>query len=259
MSTTSPNENPYGFDYFSSHLRFKVTVIIEPPTDERLQNGLNFLDPEQMLPLAPFLEDEAFKLAGGDPAKSQALLRFALTWDSEPSLSHQEKIDGMKVLDAAYDTRMKAFKAWQRKNLIPEARRVEIVGGIQEAITTALANFEREKCEELAEKINYSLRTELRTPQGTYITRKVRGRQVAVFRASPGRKKGTNNSGRKVTYAGIIKTIKSYEDNEFGNFPSEKEIAWKLGCNPKTIKNCLLENGEKRRFSVFVRTVLKQK
>jgi hypothetical protein len=257
MSTTSPNENTYGFDYFSSNLGFKVTVIIEPPTDERLQNSLNFLDPEQMMPLAPFLEQEALRFAGGNLAKSQTLLRFALNWDSEPMLSHQERLDGMRVLDAAYDTRMKAYRAWQQKNLIPEARK--IVAGIQEAISTGLANFERVKCEELAEKINYSLRTELRTPQGTYTTKKVRGRKVAVFRATPGRTKGIKNAERKVTYADIIRTIKSYENNEFGNIPSEKEIAWKLGCDPKTIKNCLLEKGEKRRFSVFVRTVFKQR
>jgi hypothetical protein len=258
MSTISPNDSTDGFEYFSSNLGFKVVIMIEPPTDERLQNGLNFLDPDQILPLAPFLEKEAFRFAGGNQAKSQDLLRFALNWDSELSLSQQDKIDGMNVLDAAYDSRMKGYRRWQQDNLIPEVNKGEIVKGVHEAISTALANFERITCEDLAEKVHYSLRTSLKTPEGTYESRTVRGRRLSIFRANPGRTKGSKNSNPKVTYERLLKEIKRFKNNEYGIIPSEKEMAVKFSCSQKTIKNCLLEKGEKRRFSVFARALLEE-
>lgn len=259
MTIHSPNVTDKSFEYFSPHFGFSVSIVIHPPTDERLEDGLNFLDTEQILPLAPFLEQAAVRFAGGNPAKSQDLLRFALSWDSEPSLSQQDKIDGMKVLDAAYDSRIKAYRRWQQKNLIPEVKNGEIVKGVHEAIITALANFERIKLEELAEKVHYSLRTFLKTPEGTYESRKVRGRRLSIFRANPGRTKGSKNSEPKVTYERLVKEIKRFKDNEYGIIPSEKEMAVKFSCTQKTIKNCLLEEGEKRRFSVFARALLEEK
>jgi hypothetical protein len=50
-----------------------------------------------------------------------------------------------------------------------------------------------------------------------------------------------------------------FKDNEFGIIPSLKGIAFKLKCTPKTIKNCLLDKGEKRRFPLFARAVLEEK
>jgi hypothetical protein len=259
MSNPSTDDNNNGFDYFILNLGFKVTVVIETPTDEGIQNGLNFLDPDQIAPLKPFLEEAALRIAGGNPRKSQNLLRSALTWESDEGLSQKEKIDGMKVLDAAFDARMKAFKDWQQKNLVPMVNKAEIVSGIQEAIGTALANFERIKCEELAEKVDYTLRTSLGTPEGTYKTKKVRGRRLSIFRANPGRTKGRKNTKPKVTYENIVKKIKGFKDNDLGIIPSEKQLALKFKCTPRTIKNCLRAKGETRHFSVFARAVLEEK
>ncbi len=183
MNIHSPNESDKSFEHFSANLGFSVSVVIHPPTDDRLKNGLNFLDPEQIAPLKPFLEEAALRIAGGDLRKSQNILHSALTWESDEGLSQEGKIVSMKVLDAAFEARMKDFKEWQQKNLVPMANKAEIVSEIQEAIGTALANFERIKCEELAEKIDYTLRASLRTPEGTYKTKKVRGRQPNADRA----------------------------------------------------------------------------
>jgi hypothetical protein len=256
---TINSTNLSSFEHFSPHFGFSVSVVIHPPTDEQLEDGLNFFDPNQILPLLPFLKQAAIRFAGGNPAKAQALLQDALSWDSGKSFSDEEKLEGMRILDLAYEARMKAYKDWRLKHLVPLVSKAELAVEIQEAIGTALGNLERIKCEELAEKVQYNLRIFLKTPEGTYETRKVKGRRHSIFRAKPGRTKGTRNSKPKVTYESLVKEVKRFKNNEYGIIPSEKDIARKLNCDPKTIKNCLLGKGEKRRFSVFAHALLEEK
>jgi hypothetical protein len=237
MNMHSPNASDKSFEYFSSNLGFSVSVVIHPPTNERLKNGLNFLDPDQILPLVPFLEQAALRFAKGNPSKAPELLRSASNWESEQSQSREENDQGMRVLDAAYEERMKAYKNWQLKTLLPLVSKAEIVDGIHEAIGTALANFERIKCEELAEKVGHTLKTSLLTPEGKFRTKIVRGRRLSIFRAKLGRTKGRKNTNPKVTYDRIVKEIRRFKGNEFG-IPGQKQIALKLKCSVQT-KNAL--------------------
>jgi hypothetical protein len=259
MNINSQNPTDNSFEYFSPHFGFSVSVVIHSPTDERLEDGLNFLDPDQILPLIPFLERAAITVAAGNPTKAQDLLQAALSWDTENSLSDKQRFEAMRILDAAFEARAKAYKTWKRRNLIPLVSKAQLVAEIQEAIGTALGNLERIKCEELAEKVNYILKVSLKTAGGTYVTKRIRGRGFSIFRPNVGRAKGSRNSKPKVTYERLVKEIKRFKDNGYGIIPSEKEIAVKFSCSHKTIKNCLLEKGEKRRFSDFVRALLEEK
>jgi hypothetical protein len=98
----------------------------------------------------------------------------------------------------------------------------------------------------------------LKATGGTYETKRIRGRGFSIFRANVGRAKGSRNRKPKVTYERIVREIKRFRDNAYGIVPSKTVIARKLNCDPKTIKNCLLEKGEARRFPVFAQAVLRE-
>jgi hypothetical protein len=246
------------FDYFSTQLGYRVTVLIHPPTEELLAGGLRFIDPNQAFPLMPYIEQSAAQHAENDPDKTKALINSALAWLREQKQSRDRQDMGMKVLNAAFHARIKAFTRWQRETLMPLVDKGEIGREIRDAVSTALANVDRIMCEEIAAKAGHTLHTSLTTPEGKFKTKQVRGRRVSVFKENLGRRKGTKNLKHKVTYRRIVKEIKRFKNNEYGHIPTRKQIAFKLGCDETTVKDCLLKEGEKRRFPDFARALLEE-
>lgn len=258
MNIHASDEGSKSFEYSSTHLGFTVEVVINWPTDERIANRLHFLDVNQLFPLLPYIKQTALKFAQGDPDRANALTESALNWFNEQSQNHEYKAEGAEVLDAAFEMQRQVYKDWWRKNLLPLVNKREIINEVHSAISTALINFERIKLEEFAEKVNYTLRTSLQAPDGTYQTKTVRGRRFSIFKANLGRTRGSKNTEPKVTYEKIVREIRRFKGNDYGILPSRAQIAKKLRCDQKTITTRLRENGERRRFPTFVRALLEQ-
>ncbi|MDQ3816608.1 MAG: hypothetical protein M3362_02820 [Acidobacteriota bacterium] len=119
----------------------------------------------------------------------------------------------------------------------------------------ALAGADFALLKELAEEQDIRLNISMDTPEGSFKTKKIRGHHKPQFIYRRGRDKASH---RKVTYEQIKGAILRFRGNYYGTLPERDQIAKKLGCSSPTIKNVLLENGERRPWREFVKAILNE-
>jgi hypothetical protein len=125
-----------------------------------------------------------------------------------------------------------------------------------EQVTRALAGAEFALLNELAEEQNVPLKLKMETNEGSFKKRKIRGRYEPQFIFRRGAARGGSRKTNPITYEKILVSILRYKGNTYGELPKREKIAKRLGCSSTTIKNVLLQRGERRRWREFVKAIL---